>query len=163
MAQPARERYGVVFNVLKTMMHNMPLLESWNPLAGHIMSRSSLSPRQRELLIMRVACKTDSDYEWGQHVLMSREAGLTAEDHRRIRAGAGDPGWSPLESAMIRAVDELIDMRCISDATWASLATDLNETQLLDAIFTVGQYTMLAMALKTLGVEREPGVPGFDC
>lgn len=163
MTQPARERYGMVFNVLKTMMRNMPLLESWNPLAAHLMSRSSLSPRQREILIMRVAWKTGSDYEWGQHVLMSRDAGLTAEDHRRIKAGADDPGWSALEVALIRAADELVETRCIGDTTWASLAAELGETQLLDVIFTVGQYTMLAMALNTIGVEREPGVPGFDC
>lgn len=162
MAEPMSSRYGMVFNVLKTLMRNMPLLESWNALAGHLMTRSSLSPRHRELLIMRVAWQVQSDYEWGQHVLMSREAGLTPEDHARIMAGPGHADWNELESALLQAADELLDERYISEATWATLSRLLDEPQILDAIFTVGQYNMLAMALKTLGVEREPGVPGFD-
>ncbi len=161
MAEPTASRYGMVFNVLRTLMRNMPLLTSWNALAGHLMTRSSLSPRERELLIMRVAWQTQSDYEWGQHVLMSKAAGLTAADHERIKAGPDSAGWEPLEAAMLTAVDELLESTQMSDATWSTLAAQLNEMQLTDLIFTVGQYNMLAMALKTLRVERDAGVPGF--
>jgi hypothetical protein len=31
----------------------------------------------------------------------------------------------------------------------------------MDLVFTVGQYVMTCMALKTFGVQREPGVPGL--
>lgn len=161
MAEPLKARYGMVFNVLKTLMHHMPLLQSWNGLAGYLMTESSLSPRYRELLIMRVAWLTQSEYEWGQHVLMSQAAGLTGEDHQRIQAGPAGEGWSPIERALLQAADELLDAKCISDATWQELAATFSHQQLMDAIFTVGQYSMLAMALKSMGVEREPGVPGF--
>lgn len=162
MAQPAREQYGFVFNVLTTLMRSMGLLKAWNPLAGYLMTRSGLSPRHREILIMRVAWKTQSEYEWGQHVLMSKAAGLTPVDHRRIKAGPDDAQWSPLEASLLRAADELLDATEVSDRTWTTLASELTDQQLMDMMFTVGQYNMLAMALKTLRVAREPGVPGFD-
>lgn len=162
MAAPLEAQYGLVFNVLKTLMRHMPLLKSWNPLAGYLMTGSSLSPRHRELLIMRVAWQTGSDYEWGQHVLMSQAAGLSEQDHRRIKAGPDDPGWPAIERALLKAADELLDEQYVSEPTWESLTEQLTDVQRMDAIFTVGQYAMLAMALKTLGVEREPGVPGFD-
>ncbi|XOV85364.1 MAG: carboxymuconolactone decarboxylase family protein [bacterium] len=161
MSAPTRERYGFVFHVLKTLMHNMPLLNAWNPLAGHIMGGSSLSPRLREIAIMRVGWQTNSEYEWGQHVLMSEAAGLTPADHARIRLGAQAEGWSGQERAVLTATDELLADTMLSNAAWAGLKAEFNEQQILDVIFTVGQYNMLAMALNSVGVQREDGVPGF--
>ena len=161
MAAPLEARYGLVFNVLKTLMHNMPLLDAWNPLAGHIMSNSSLPPRLREIVIMRVGWVTGSEYEWGQHVLMSESAGLDAADHRRIREGADAAGWNDEERALLVATDELLRDTMLSDGAWNDLKAHFDDRQVLDAIFTIGQYNMLAMALNSLGVQREDGVPGF--
>ena len=158
---PMKQRYGIVFNVLKTMMRNMNLLNSWNGFAGHIMGTSSLSPRHREMLIMRVGWLTQSEYEWGQHVLMSAPAGLVHADHLRIKEGPKAAGWNELESALLQAADELLGDAIIEDATWNILTRHLSTEQVMDAVFTVGQYNMLAMALNTLGVQREEGVPGF--
>ena len=162
LVQPTLDRWGLVFDVVKTLMRNMPLFSSWNRFAAHVMSTSSLSARHRELLIMRVGWRTDSEYEWGQHVLMSKPAGLTPTDHERIKAGADAAGWDALESALLRATDELLDDTMISDAVWDTLSEDLSTEQITDAIFTVGQYNMLAMAINSLGVQREPGIPGYD-
>ena len=159
---PILEGHGVVYNVIKTMMHNMPLFNSFNVLGRHIMSDSSLEPRLREILIMRVGWNTECEYQWGQHVRMSLPAGLTAEDHERIKEGAAAQGWSELESALITAVDELLSDTMISDETFTVLARHLNTEQITDAIFTVGHYNMVAMGLNSLGVQREPGVVGFD-
>ena len=126
------------------------------------MAGSSLEPRLREIIIMRVGWNTSCEYEWGQHVLMSEPAGLTPEDHKRIKEGALAEGWSEIESVLITATDELLGETMISNATWAALSSQLNEKQITDVIFTVGQYQMMAMALNSLGVQREPGIPGFD-
>ena len=90
---PIVERQGVVFNVIRTMMHNMPLFNAFNVLGRHIMSDSSLTPRLRELLIMRVAWNAQCEYQWGQHVRMSAPD-LSPEDHERIKSGADAEGWS---------------------------------------------------------------------
>jgi 4-carboxymuconolactone decarboxylase len=158
---PMKQRYGIVFNVLKTLMRNMNLLNSWNGFAAHIMTNSTLDARLREMLIMRVGWLTQSDYEWGQHVLMSAPAGLTHADHLRIKEGPGAAGWNELEKTLLQAADELIADAFIQDATWNVLTRHLNTQQIMDAVFTVGQYNMLAMALNSMGVQREEGVPGF--
>ena len=161
LAAPFQKRYGRVFNVLTTLMRHMPLLQSWNGFATHIMGTSSLDPRHREMLIMRVAWATRSDYEWGQHVQMSAAAGMTQDDHERIKQGAGADGWTELEATLLRAADELLDDTMIETETWETLSDYLSAPQMIDVIFTVGQYNMLAMALNSLGVQREEGVPGF--
>ncbi len=143
-------------------MHNMPLFNSFNVLGRHIMSDSSLTPRLREILIMRVGWNTECEYQWGQHVRMSAPAGLTAEDHERIKEGGASQGWTELESALLNAVDELLADTMIGDNTWTVLARHLNTEQITDAIFTIGHYNMVAMALNSCGVQRESGVAGFD-
>lgn len=158
---PIRERQGVIFNVIRTMMHNMPLFNAFNVLGRHIMSDSSLTPRLRELLIMRVAWNAQCEYQWGQHVRMSAPD-LAPEDHERIKQGADADGWNELESALITATDELQADAMVSDATWSVLERHLNAQQITDAIFTVGHYNMVAMGLNSCGVQREPGVVDFD-
>lgn len=161
MIAPLKERTGIIHNVLKTLMRNMELLRAWNPFAMHLLNTSSLSPRHREMLIMRVAWLTQSDYEWGQHVQMSKPAGLVDADHLRIKDGPKAAGWNDLESALLQATDELLYDAMLEDPTWAALSKHLSTQQIMDLVFTVGQYNMLAMALNTIGVQREPGVPGF--
>ena len=50
----------------------------------------------------------------------------------------------------------------VSDATWAALAERYDTEQLLDTVFTVGQYHTVAFALNSCGVQLDAGVPGFD-
>lgn len=161
LIQPIKDRWGFVFNVLQTMIHNMPLFRSWSPLGTHLMDTSALTPRDRELLILRVAWRTRSEYEWGQHVLMSESAGLRADDLERIRSGPDAEGWSDWDATLMRATDELLDDTMLSDETWNALASRLSTEEMTDLIFTVGHYKMLAMALNSLGVQREPEIPGF--
>ena len=159
---PILERGAVPATVIMTLMRHMPLFDSLNTLGRHIMSGSSLEPRLREILIMRVGWNTNCEYQWGQHVNMSKSAGLTPEDHARIKKGADAKGWTELESALLTAVDELTSGTMIGDATWATLAKHLGTEQLIDTIFTVGHYNTVAMALNSIGVQPEAGLPGFD-
>ena len=56
---------------------------------------------------------------------------------------------------MLTAVDELIGRAIISDSTWAVLAGELDDQQLMDLVFTVGAYEVLAMAFRSFGVELD--------
>jgi hypothetical protein len=70
----------------------------------------------------------------------------------RIAVGPEAPGWSDLERALLRAVDELVGDALIGNETWALLAAELEEQQLMDLVFTVGVYEVFAMALRTFAV-----------
>ena len=137
------------------------MLKRWIVFGNHILGKSSLSARERELVILRVGWQRRSEYEWGQHVLIARGCGISDEETLRVTRGPDDPGWDPFEATLLRAVDELIADSNLSDASWKALSERYRTEQLLDLVFTVGQYTLVAMALNTLGVERDDGVPGF--
>ena len=62
----------------------------------------------------------------------------------------------------MQATDELHADAFITDATWHALAKHLDTQQLMDVVFTVGQYNLVSMALNSLGVQLDEGLPGWD-
>jgi alkylhydroperoxidase family enzyme len=153
---------GRVLNIFRTLAHHPDLLRRWSVFATHVLNKSTLSPRERELAILRTGWLCGSEYEWGQHVLIGLRDGLDDGDVRRLADGPEAAGWTPGERDLLRAVDQLHEKQRIEDDTWQRLAERLSTQQLLDLVFAVGQYTLVCMALRTLGVERDAGVPGFE-
>ena len=113
------------------------------------------------MAILRVGWLCRAEYEWGQHVEIGRRAGLSDADIARIAEGPEAAGWTPHDAALLAAVDELHGDACVSDATWTVLRQRYDTAQLMDLVFTVGNYALVSMALNTLGVRLEEGVAGF--
>ena len=142
-------------NVLGTLARHPALARAYHTFNGHVQFATTLSMRQRELLVLRVAAVRHAEYEWAQHAVLAVDAGLAADEIARIAENPDASEWSPLERAMLDAVDELVADAMISDATWAALARELDEQQLMDLVFTVGAYDVLAMAFRSFGVELD--------
>jgi alkylhydroperoxidase family enzyme len=152
---------GPVLNIFRTLAQHPKLMKRWLVFGNHVLGRSSLPPREREILILRIGWLCRSAYEWGQHVKIGLGSGLSQAEIDRIPLGAEATGWTDLERALLRATDELHADAFISDATWAALAKHLNVHQLMDLVFTVGQYNLVSMALNSFGVQPEPDLPAF--
>jgi len=142
-------------NALGMFAHHPALTRAFNTFNGHILFGTTLSTRQRELLVLRVASVRDCEYEWLQHVVLARDAGLTDEEIVRVGHGPEADGWDDLERALLSAADELLANAVVGDATWAVLADHLDEQQLLDVVFTVGAYDLVAMAFLSSGVQPD--------
>jgi alkylhydroperoxidase family enzyme len=143
-------------NALGTLAQHPELTTAFNTFNGHVLFGSTLTTRQRELLVLRVATLRHAEYEWAQHVVLAGDAGIRDDEVDRVVEGPDADGWSPFEAALLRAVDELLADALVSDATWATLAGDLDTEQLMDVVFTVGAYEIVAMAFKSFGVELDP-------
>jgi alkylhydroperoxidase family enzyme len=139
-------------NALGTLAHHPALTHAFNTFNGHVLFATTISPRQRELLVLRVATLRRAEYEWAQHVLLAGDAGITAEEVAAVTEGPGAPGWDDLDRALLQAADELIAEARIGDATWAVLAAHLDDRQLMDVVFTVGAYEIVAMAFRSFDV-----------
>jgi len=150
---------GPVLNIFRTLANHPGLMKRWLVFGNHVLSKSTLPARERELLILRIGWLCRAGYEWGQHVVIGKAAGLSDEEIARIAKGPDAPGWSATDRALLRATDELHADAFVSDATWAELAGAWSTEQLIDLVFTVGQYNLVSMALNTLGVQPEPGLP----
>jgi 4-carboxymuconolactone decarboxylase len=147
-------------NIFGTLAHHPKLLKRWMVFGNHVLAKSTLPARDRELLILRTGWNCRAPYEWGQHVAIARVVGITDAEVERVAAGPDAPGWDPFEAALMRAADELHTDQSLSDATYAALAERYDEQRLLDLVFTVGQYHLVSMALNSLRVQRDDGVTG---
>jgi alkylhydroperoxidase family enzyme len=149
-----------VLNVFTTLAQHPKLMKRWLVFANHVLTKSSLTPRDRELAILRTGWRCHAPYEWGQHTAIAREVEITDDEIARVAAGPDAPGWSEHDAALLRAVDELHDDATIHDDTWRTLASRYDTHQLMDLVFAIGQYHLVSFALNAFGVERDDGVTG---
>ncbi|UEA32834.1 carboxymuconolactone decarboxylase family protein [Mycobacterium avium subsp. avium] len=144
-------------NALSTLAHHPALAKAFLRFNVHLLTASTLPPRVRELAILRVAHRRQCAYEWSHHVGMAKDEGITDEQIAAVRCFAGD-GAGPFEAfdhAVLAGVDELDEKSELSDRTWAALGERLDDRQRMDYVFTVGCYTLLAMAFNTFGIQLE--------
>lgn len=158
---PKAKMNGRTLNIFKTLAIHPRLLKRWMVFGNHVLFRSTLPPRDRELVILRIGWLCQAEYEWGQHVLIGKQAGLTDEEIARIKLEPEQASWNEFDAALIRATDELHNDACLSDATWQVLSSRYSQQQMLDLIFAIGQYNLVSMALNSLGVQLDEGIPGF--
>ena len=143
-------------NITLTLAHHPDLAIPYLKFGMHILKGSTLSARVREIATLRTAWLYRSDYQWVKHAQGAKQAGMTSAEIEAIKAGADAPVWSEFERHVLRAVDQLRNDTAIDDETWNGLAEHLDRRQLLDFIFTVGSYAMLAMVLNAIRVQLEP-------
>lgn len=152
--------------VLELLARNLALSDAWLPFTDMLAGAdATLAPEHRELVILRVAWRAHSGYEWTQHVRSGRGAGLTEAQIDAIGHGAAAEGWTPLERALLRAVDEMIDRFAVGEETWATLAASFDGAQMLELLFLIGGYVCLAYVLNSVGLQpdlptgADPGGP----
>jgi 4-carboxymuconolactone decarboxylase len=150
-----------VLNVFTTLAQHPKLMKRWLVFANHVLTKSSLTPRDRELAILRTGWRCHAPYEWGQHAAIARGSNITDEEIARVADGPDAVGWSEHDAALLRAVDELHDHATIRDDTWHTLSAVYDTHQLMDLVFAIGQYHVVSFALNAFGVERDDGVSGI--
>jgi len=153
----SRQKDGSILNIFRTLVRAPDAFRAFSWWGGYVMSRNSLSPRDREIAILRVGWMCKSGYEWTQHHRIGLESGLEAAEIARIKLGPGAQGWSASERALLGAVDDLNRDHFVSSPVWAELARHYSERQCMDLVFTVGQYTQVAMILNSFGIQVEDG------
>ena len=142
-------------NIFRTLVRHPALYKSWMRFGAHVLTQSTLGAREREIAILRIGHLCDAPYELHQHTEIGRRVGLTGTELAQIQVGPDAPAWSPLDRAIVQAADDLHRDHMLSDATYRALSAHYDTKQLLDLIFTVGQYTLVCMALNSLGVQIE--------
>ena len=144
-------------NAFRTLLHVPELVDAVMPFLLYNTSETTLPARHRELLILRTAWLARNRHLWADHAPTARIVGLTAEEVRRIAEGPAAPGWTPFEATLLRLADELYRNSSVRDGVWAALEERYDLFNLVDAVMTVNQTTLLAMLLNSFGVQPDAG------
>lgn len=142
-------------NMFRTLGRQRGLFRGWLFFSGKLMPGGKLARRETELVILRVAHLAGCAYEFEHHVVLSRRAGVVAADIERVVAGPHADGWTTREHAILAAVEELHHQRDITDETWATLRSHLDERQVVELCLLVGNYELLATTVTTLRIQTD--------
>ena len=150
---------GRDLNIFRVMMNHPKLARRWTVFAGHVLQKQTLGVRDRELLILRIGWLNQAEYEWAQHVEIARRAGISDAEIEQVKVGSKG-AWSTHEAALLQAADDLFENSVVSDATWTVLSKTYTTEQMMDVVFTIGQYNLVSWALNSFGVPLDDFLPG---
>lgn len=141
--------------IFATLGRARGLFWGWLHFAGRLMPGGRLPRRESELIILRVAAPTGSEYERAHHRRLGRRAGLGETELDRAAEGPDAPGWTKRERLLLRATDELHEHRDLTDETWAGLSRHLDQRCRVELLLLAGHYEMLATTLHALRVRPD--------
>lgn len=141
--------------VLRTFAHHPRLAGLFSALNVHLLSTNTLPVKLRQIAIMRTAWITGAVYMWSSHLQTSVNCGLSPEMYAPIQNGQDDPYFTPLERVVMLATEELVRNHKIGEGNWQALMAEWNKQQMLDFMFTVGSYAMIAGVMRSTGAERQ--------
>jgi AhpD family alkylhydroperoxidase len=144
-------------NWFRTLAHASGLLRRYRSFGGRLLAAGRLSPRVREIIILRTAARCACRYELAHHRPLAEAAGLThAEIHEICGLGRPDPLQTAAENAAVQAVDQLCAEHTVDDTVWEVLAQAYTAEELVELLFLAGHYVMVAGVMNALRVENEP-------
>lgn len=149
-------------NMLAGFAQYPDLAKAFLTFNNHVATNSSVCTRDRELIILRTGWLRHCEYEYVMHVILGRRAGITDEEIERVQAGPDAPGWNENDADLIRLADELHADARISDATWQRLSKNYEQKQLMDMVFLVGCYDIVAMATNSFNISVEASETPLD-
>jgi 4-carboxymuconolactone decarboxylase len=151
---------GKVINIFRVLMNHPLLAREWGRFGAYILSeKQTLSPRDREFAILRIGWLNQSPYEFEQHKRISKQLGITDDEMDRITKGPKS-GLNAHDAAILQAADDLFENSIVSDETWKTLSKTYNTQQMMDLVFTIGQYNLVSWALNSCGVPLDDYLPG---
>ncbi len=160
--EPNAWEEGSRTNILMVMANHPDLGDATNAFGKHILVTNTTPLRCRELLTMRVAWLTKSEYEWHNHVGYCLNLGMSVDEILAIKEGASAACWNAEDRAVLSAVDELLTTHDLSDGTWAALSAFYNRQQLMDFVVTVGHYVNTAWTIKAFRMPLESHADQID-
>lgn len=143
-------------HIFTTLARNPTLFRRWIAFGGALLD-GEIRPRDRELVILRVAHLTESSYERAQHVPLALAVGVTEDEVAGLRLPIDEERWPAHDAVLLHAVDQLHHTGTIDDLTWDALHQSLGDSGVIELLMLVGQYQLVALVLRTLRIRIEGG------
>ncbi len=148
-------------NVVATLAKNKPINRAFGAFAQAVLFDGGLSRRDVELAVLRMGWNCQAVYEFGQHTLFGRDAGLNEAEIYAVTRPLDQHRWSDEERLVLQVVDELYADDCVGDDTWNAAAAIFDEAEMIHLVMAAGCYRVVSGVLNSCGVQLDDGVPGW--
>ena len=143
-------------NIFTTLGRHAELFRRWVGFGGALLS-GRIPARLRELAILRTSVLCDAGYEWAHHVDAARHAGVGEDELSALRGEPGAAPWDHEARVVLAAVEEMHETWTLGDGAWRDVVELLGDAGAIELVMLVGQYHLVALVLRTLGVQLERG------
>lgn len=155
MYQKIEDSGGEVINLLKALAHSPKICRDWNRLGITLLLKGDLSPKLRELAILRVGDLARANYEWTKHVPMALMAGASQEQIDALPNWADASCFDDKEQAVLQYTDEVALNIRASEDTFQKITVFLSQKEIIELTTTIGYYGMVSRTLESLQIELE--------
>jgi len=150
---------GQAFNVYRALAGSPGVLEHMYGFASFLWNESALDQRLIELVILRVAQLTGSDYEWCRHRGIAARVGVPDAQVEALARWREAPAelFGAAERAALALTEEATLQVEAGEQRVAAVCELLGERATLELVVLAGFYGMVSRILRTLAVDPEPG------
>ena len=145
---------GRPINLYRALANQPEMLRAWIEMAWGIRNGAGTPRRLRELMILRIAQIYESEYEWTQHLVMARSAGVTDAEIGALREWRHSEAFTAPERAALAYAEAMLDGD-IPGPVADALAEQFDAAERVELTLTAGFYTMVPRVLEALGVPLE--------
>ena len=142
-----------ILNLYKVVANSPKVLLNFIRLGNSVVGRMELPSRLREIVTLRVAKLTGSEYEWAQHAPVALEVGVSQKQLDSLSDWKSSSEFNNKERAVLQYTDEVAQNVTVTDQTFNMLKNFFNEQTIVELTITIGYYGMLARLLVPLQVE----------
>jgi len=161
-------RRGAVRGPFQVWLNSPELCDRVEALGAFVRFESSLPLRLRELSLLLAARNWDAQYSWNAHVDKAIDAGVPCAAVEAVAEGRPAEFELPEDQAFYDFCQELLTEHFVSDETFARALDHFGPQGLVDAVGSLGNFTMLGMCLNAFQVDLQadrtppfPGVRGY--
>ena len=164
-AKEAAARVGISeqmaeLSVFRVLLQHPKLAQALNGLLGTLLfDGNRLDPRLRELIILRIAWVTGSEYEWTQHWRFARQIEIPERDLLEVRDWRASSLLQAADRAVLAATDEVLEGGVILKATWEECERYIEGAEArLELVVAIGNWNTFSILLRSLEIPLEEGV-----
>jgi alkylhydroperoxidase family enzyme len=133
-----------------------PMLRAWIDFAWPLRLQATSSRKIRELLILRGAQISETDYEWAHHVPLALAAGVTQQQIDALASSQTSNLFTAQEKSVIRLAEEVTRGPAASAACIEALKQSFSDAEVVELVLTASFYVCVGRFLKSMEVDLEP-------
>lgn len=149
------ELWGTPPNLYRALANHPAIVAAWTEFANTLRHGSRTPRALRELVILRGAQLTGSQYEWAQHLRMARRAGVPESQIGALASWRDSSAFDAREKAALTLAEAVTQGR-VSDEVYREVTQHFDHHDYVELAVTAGFYAMVARVLDAMGVQLEP-------
>ena len=158
LAREAFERLASrrgILNLHRMMAHAPPLMNASGDMAMAFRQDVMLPRSLAELVVLRTARVISSDYVFGRHLPLAREAGVTEQQIDAVSIGPDSAAFTPAQQVALTFAENAARGAPIEDAVFAALRRHYSPREIVELTMLIGFYVSTAIFIKALAVPDE--------